>query len=145
VDEVPDNVFSVSGRISSTWAGGLVDMVRSRRLLEIIERDGLIDRTRVLGEILLAALERLSRAHPRFVRNVRGRGLMCAFDLRSGAIRDEVVRRMLADEKVIVLPTGTQGVRLRPALSVTEDELALAVSAFDRVLGALSAEQGRPE
>ena len=32
VDEVPDNVFQVSGRINSTWGGGLVDMVRSRRV-----------------------------------------------------------------------------------------------------------------
>ena len=43
VDEVPDNVFAVSGRINSTWGGGLVDMVRSRRILEIIEADGLIE------------------------------------------------------------------------------------------------------
>src|SRR5439155_646461 len=31
VDEVVDNVFAVSGRINSTWGGGLADMVRSRR------------------------------------------------------------------------------------------------------------------
>ena len=31
VDEVADNVFTVSGRINSTWGGGLTDMVRSRR------------------------------------------------------------------------------------------------------------------
>lgn len=43
VDEVPDNVFAVSGRINSTWGGGLVDMVRSTRLLEIIEAEGLIE------------------------------------------------------------------------------------------------------
>jgi L-lysine 6-transaminase len=29
VDEVPDNVFTVSSRINSTWGGGLADMVRS--------------------------------------------------------------------------------------------------------------------
>lgn len=56
VDLVPDNVFRVSGRINSTWGGGLVDMVRSRRMLEIIERDGLIPRAGVLGERLLAGL-----------------------------------------------------------------------------------------
>lgn len=33
VDEVTDNVFAVSGRINSTWGGGLVDMVRARRIL----------------------------------------------------------------------------------------------------------------
>ena len=43
VDEVPDNVFTVSGRINSTWGGGLVDMVRSRRMLEIIEAEALIE------------------------------------------------------------------------------------------------------
>src|SRR4051812_15672908 len=42
VDQVPDNVFQVSGRINSTWGGGLVDMVRARRILEIIERDDLV-------------------------------------------------------------------------------------------------------
>ena len=52
VDEVADNVFKVSGRINSTWGGGLVDMVRSRRLLELIERDGLIDPAAETGELV---------------------------------------------------------------------------------------------
>ena len=46
VDLVPDNVFRVSSRINSTWGGGLVDMVRARRLLEIIESDRLIAASR---------------------------------------------------------------------------------------------------
>ena len=33
VDEEPQNVFDVPGRINSTWGGNLVDMVRSTRLL----------------------------------------------------------------------------------------------------------------
>ena len=134
VDEVPDNVFSVSGRLGSTWAGGLVDMVRSRRLLEIIEEEGLFERVRALGTFLLDMLERLELAHPHVVHNVRGRGLMCAFDLPSTTVRDEFIRRLLTEEKVILLPTGARGVRFRPALSVSKDELALAVSAFDRLL-----------
>ena len=42
VDEVADNVFVVWSRINSTWGGNLTDMVRVRRILEVIERDGLI-------------------------------------------------------------------------------------------------------
>src|SRR5215469_10620544 len=53
VDEVVDNVFAVSGRINSTWGGGLADMVRSRRLLEIIDRDGLIERKSKVSSSLL--------------------------------------------------------------------------------------------
>ena len=33
VDEVPDNVFSVSSRINSTWGGNLTDMVRAAAYL----------------------------------------------------------------------------------------------------------------
>src|SRR4029079_13151839 len=41
--EVVYNVYAVPVRITSTWGGGLADMVRPRRLLEIIDRDRLIE------------------------------------------------------------------------------------------------------
>ncbi|MCR8526516.1 aminotransferase class III-fold pyridoxal phosphate-dependent enzyme, partial [Escherichia coli] len=49
VDEVHDNVFHTSSRINSTWGGSLVDMVRSRRILEVIEADDLIARAGTMG------------------------------------------------------------------------------------------------
>jgi len=42
VDEVKDNVFSVSSRINSTWGGNLVDMVRCQKYLEVIKNENLI-------------------------------------------------------------------------------------------------------
>src|SRR6201996_7756929 len=36
VDEIADNVFTVASRINSTWGGNLTDMVRARRILEIV-------------------------------------------------------------------------------------------------------------
>src|ERR1700730_4615942 len=80
VDEVPHNVFRVRGRINSTWGGGLADMVRSRRLLEVIERDRRFDRAASTGAWFLAELAELGARFPGLVSNVRGRGLMCAFD-----------------------------------------------------------------
>ena len=73
VDEVPDNVFRVSSRINSTWGGNLTDMVRARRILEVIERDELIDRARILGTHLLDRLHELALRH-RVVTEPRGRG-----------------------------------------------------------------------
>ena len=60
VDEVPDNVFAVSSRINSTWGGNLTDMVRARRILEVIEADGLIARAADLGAHLLDRLHALA-------------------------------------------------------------------------------------
>jgi L-lysine 6-transaminase len=136
IEEVPDNVFQVSSRINSTWGGGLVDMVRSRRLLEIIEADGLFDHAAKLGEVLQNGLGDLGDRHRDVVSNVRGRGLMCALDLPDGDTRDQVIKG-LREQKVIALGCGARSVRFRPALSVTEDELAIGLAALDLVLTSL--------
>jgi L-lysine 6-transaminase len=123
VDLVPDNVFQVSGRINSTWGGNLVDMVRSRRLLEIIERDGLIPRATILGEKLLGALRGLEADG--LVEHARGRGLMCAFDVPD---RDGLIRSLREDGGVLMLPCGERSIRLRPALNVAPEDLDFGLS-----------------
>ena len=134
VDEVADNVFAVSSRINSTWGGNLTDMVRARRILEVIEAENLPARARTLGAELLARLHDLAGDHPGTIDNVRGRGLMCAFDLPSGDLRDAVVNRLRQHEHVLVLGCGQRSVRFRPSLVVSAEELALACDAVDRVL-----------
>jgi L-lysine 6-transaminase len=141
VDEVSDNVFQVSGRINSTWGGGLVDMVRSRRLLEIIERDGVFGQAAATGDWLLAELEELGARFPGMVSNVRGRGLMCAFDLPDTAQRDRLLAILRERERVLLLPAGTRSIRFRPALTISEDELAVGRKAIERSLDRLAAEQ----
>ncbi len=139
VDEVPDNALAVSSRLNSTWGGNLTDMVRARRLLEVIEAEGLINRAAALGKRLLGGLGGLGEAHPSLVGNVRGRGLLCAFDLASGALRDEFVTNLRHEEHVVVLSGGERSVRLRPALTISEEEIELAVAAMGRTLGVMAA------
>jgi len=137
VDEVPDNVFRVSSRINSTWGGSLVDMVRARRILEVIEADGLIARAEIAGAHLLRLLHGLAEQHPE-VTGVRGRGLMCAFSLPSAQVRAQVLDRLREHERVLLLGCGGRSVRFRPALTVIEAELEAGVAALDRVLGGLA-------
>src|SRR5437763_13394858 len=137
VDEVADNVFHVSSRINSTWGGGLTDMVRSRRILEIIEAEGLFDHAAKTGGYLLNELQGLADRHAALVGNARGRGLMCAIDLPGAGMRDGVITR-LREMQVLVLPCGERTIRFRPALNVTTDELKVGVQAFDDVLGRLA-------
>jgi L-lysine 6-transaminase len=136
VDEVADNVFHVPSRINSTWGGNLTDMVRSRRILEVIEADRLIERAAARGAELQDGLTRLADRQP-LMSAVRGRGLMCAFTLPSKRIRDEVIRRMREDEHVLLLGSGEASIRFRPALTVTAAELQEGLAALDRVLSAL--------
>ncbi|CAN5199550.1 L-lysine 6-transaminase [soil metagenome] len=133
VDEIADNVFHVSSRINSTWGGNLVDMVRSRRILETIEAEGLFERAAELGCHLLGKLDELAGEFPTVVLDVRGRGLMCAFTLPSAARRDELVSRMW-DRGVVMLASGEASVRFRPALTVSRAELDIAVDAVRAAL-----------
>jgi L-lysine 6-transaminase len=136
VDEVADNVFAVPSRINSTWGGNLTDMVRARRILEVIEREALVDRAGFVGAHLLHELRGLAAKHPELT-DVRGRGLMCAATLPTAELRDEVISRLRRDEHVLMLGCGSTSLRVRPALTVSVDELDQGIAALDRVLTAL--------
>ena len=138
VDEVPDNVFTVPSRINSTWGGNLTDMVRARRILEVIEADALVERAGFLGAHLLHELTTLAERHPA-VTEPRGRGLMCAVTLPSAALRDEIITRLRRDEHVLMLGCGASSLRVRPALTISVEELDRGIAALDRVLAALDA------
>ena len=137
--EEPENVFAVSSRINSTWGGALVDMVRARRYLEIIEEDGLVENARVTGDFLLGRLHELAAEFPGRVWNVRGKGLFIAFDLADHATRNKVLACWLQKHNVMGLASGEKAIRLRPPLTLTKDEALLGVqrlrAALTEVLG----------
>jgi L-lysine 6-transaminase len=127
VDEIADNVFTVKSRLNSTWGGNLTDMVRARRILEVMESDGLFERAAEQGCYLRRCLMQLADDFPGVVRHPRGRGLICAFSLSSTADRDELIRRLWR-RGIIVLPSGADGVRFRPALTVSRAEIGAAIA-----------------
>ncbi len=134
VDEVEWNVFAVSGRINSTWGGNLTDMVRSRRLLELIEQTGAIANAAGVGAHLRERLERIEARFQGDVSNARGRGLLCAIDLPDRATRNEVISAMRDEERVLVLSCGDSSIRFRPALNVTSAEIDHGCDALERIL-----------
>src|SRR5438128_4065486 len=75
LDEVAENCFRLPGRISSTWGGNLVDMVRATHCLRIIEQEQLVENARRMGELFLEGLRDLSSKES-LITAPRGRGLM---------------------------------------------------------------------
>ncbi|MBN1854158.1 MAG: L-lysine 6-transaminase [Pirellulales bacterium] len=119
IDEVEDNVFRKSSRLNSTWGGNLVDMVRFDRILEVIEEDHLVDNAADVGNYLLARIREFAN-EMEYVKAPRGRGLMCAFDLPSPEIRNQVIKACF-DRELIILGSGTRTIRFRPALTVSKE------------------------
>jgi L-lysine 6-transaminase len=59
---------------------------------------------------------------------------MCAFSLPSAELRDRLLTRMRDSERVLLLGSGPDSVRFRPALTITVEELDEALASLDRVL-----------
>ena len=133
VDEEPQNVFKVGSRINSTWGGGLTDMVRFGRFLEIIEEEGLLENARTTGEHLLKGLQDLERELGGVMSNARGRGLMIAFDLPSPEVRKRVHERIIA-HGLLLLTCGVRSIRFRPPLNLARAEADAALDILRRTL-----------
>jgi L-lysine 6-transaminase len=131
VDEIPNNVFRESSRINSTWGGNLVDMVRSTAFVNIMTRENTLQNVREQGRTVLEGLHALEARFPGRVTEVRGSGLMCAFDLENGTIRNTLVDTIFKNG-AIILPCGTRSVRFRPPLNISSSEVALALELIER-------------
>ena len=126
VEEVDKNVFSESSRINSTFGGNLGDMVRFHIILEIIEKENLIENAKNMGAVLKKELQFLSEEFPAYVTNPRGLGLFAAFDLPSQTERDKVIGGLLKN-KLLMLPSGDDAIRFRPHLNVTSEDLKTSI------------------
>jgi L-lysine 6-transaminase len=131
VDDIEDNVFKVSSRINSTWGGNLVDMVKSTKVLEIIHEEKLLDNAAKMGDVFVKALWEVQEKYPSLMNNVRGRGLMDAFDLKDTNTRDKLFGTLYKNG-LLVLKTGEKGIRFRPPLIIGNEEINTAISIIEK-------------
>ena len=115
------------GDHGSTFAGGPVVCAAALAALDVLLDEELLARVRELGELLRERVATLPH-----VVEIRGRGLMVAFDVDVDA--PEVVRRALLEQHLVVNATGPVTVRLLPPLVVGEREVDDAVERLRAVL-----------
>ena len=135
IDEVEDNVFKVSSRINSTWGGNLVDMVRSTKILDIIQEDALCDHAAKVGGYLQQQLLSLSQKH-NLISNVRGKGLLTAFDFQDKQTRDNFIRKGL-EYNVMFLGCADKTIRFRPALIMQQKHIDIGLDIIEKIISAM--------
>jgi L-lysine 6-transaminase len=135
VDEIEGNVFNVSSRINSTWGGSLVDMVRSSKIMEIIEEDNLCDNAAAVGEYLQNELSKIAEQNS-VISNVRGKGLLTAFDFPDKSKRDKFIKEGM-ERNVMFLGCGSKTIRFRPALIMDKAHIDEGVDVLEKILGIL--------
>ena len=134
IDEIKENVFTVSSRINSTWGGNLTDMVRATRYLEIIKEENLVENADTRGKELLEGIQDLENRYPEKIHNARGRGLLVAFDLNTTAERDRFIDKLYRENDMLSIKTGEKGIRFRPSLAVKADEISEAINRIEKTI-----------
>jgi acetylornithine/N-succinyldiaminopimelate aminotransferase len=117
------------GDHGSTFAGGPVPCAAGLAVLDVIDDEALLARVRALGERLRHAVAELPG-----VGEIRGRGLMIAFELLDGGA-PALVSRALTEQRLVLNATGPTTVRLLPPLVIDE---AQADDAIDRLRALLA-------
>jgi 4-aminobutyrate aminotransferase len=133
------DLFTLGGS-PAPCAGGIAT-------LDVIERDGLVDRARIMGDLLLEGLRDLQERHPT-VGDVRGRGLIAGLEL----VEDRATRAPAREKAaqlvyrcfelgLLVIYTGILAnvVEFTPALTIAEADVHSAVSILDEALADVEA------
>jgi L-lysine 6-transaminase len=135
VDEVENNVFRVPSRINSTWGGSLVDMVRSSKIMEIIDEDNLCNNAAQMGDYLQNRLIEISEKLP-IISNVRGKGLLTAFDFTDTTTRNKFISKGM-EQNVMFLGCGEQSIRFRPALIIEQKHIDDGLEILEKICASL--------
>ena len=115
---------------TSTFGGNPTACAAALASVDVIEKEGLVEKSKTLGEYFLKELRDIKNSK---IREVRGLGLMLGIELKEKA--GPYVQK-LTEKGVIVLLAGATVIRLLPPLVITKEEIDRVVEAVKETLGA---------
>jgi len=123
------------GNHGTTFGGTPLASAAALAVLDVIERDNLLEAVRINSVPWLAALQRMANDFAGQILAVRGRGYLVGVQLASDPAPYIAALR---ESGLLVPSAGGNVVRLLPPLNVTPDELSRSVEIFRDVLRAKS-------
>ena len=140
VSEELATFFQEEKKFNTTWEGDSVGMVRLLALLDKLD----LEQVRRTGERAKAGLEALTREYRAILKNVRGVGVMLAFDVMRAdwcdTLRDRAFRRGL-----ILLPAGERVLRFYPRYDTEPSSIDEALSILRLALEDIAGQRATPE
>ncbi len=124
------------GDHGSTFGGGPLACAAAVAVMQVIERERLVEHVAEIGDYLAESLSALA-ASGAPIAGVRGRGLMLGI-----ALSDDIARAVAAaalDEGLIINAIGERTLRLVPPLVITGNEVDEALLRLSRAFDAVAA------
>ena len=110
----------VYGQLGTTFGGNHLACAAALAVLDIFEKEGLVENAHLVGEYLIEQLKEMQKDYP-VIQEVRGRGMMIGVDL--AVPHKEVRSRLVYEQHCFTGCAGTNILRLLPPLCLTKDEV----------------------
>jgi 4-aminobutyrate aminotransferase/(S)-3-amino-2-methylpropionate transaminase len=131
----------VAGGVGGTFVGNPVAQAAALAVLDVIEEEGLVERSATIGDTMRARMESWQERWPQ-IADVRGLGAMIAIELREGPspatdLASRVVEEALS-RGLLLLKAGVAGncIRVLVPLVVSDAELDEALHVWEDALAA---------
>lgn len=119
------------GDHASTFGGNLLVTAVANKVLEIIERDNILENVITTGKYFKERLLELKNKY-KSILDVRGMGLMLGIEI-DFYNRDLI--NSLFEESIIAITSGENVIRFLPPLIITKKEVDIVITALDKILG----------
>ena len=119
------------GSHGSTFGGNPLAAAVGFEALEVLEAEGLVERSAELGAYLVEKLKALN--HP-VLKSVRGRGLWVGVDIESNEFTAHGLCQKLLQRGVLAKETQKKTIRLAPPLVITREEIDWAINQLEACL-----------
>ncbi|MFM9106999.1 MAG: aspartate aminotransferase family protein [Chloroflexota bacterium] len=144
-DRIKDAVEKISA--STSYGGNPMACAAALASIEVIEEEGLCERSAYLGDIMLRRLQRMKETHP-IIGDVRGKGCILGIEL----VRDRATREPFSEAGVSVyqkafarglawIPAG-HILRISPPLIMDEDVALKGLDIIEEAIGETEREFG---
>tara|TARA_R100000951_G_scaffold82681_2_gene70349 strand:- start:4004 stop:5179 length:1176 start_codon:yes stop_codon:yes gene_type:complete len=113
-------------RLEVTWDGNILDMIRCKHIIRAYREENIVNSVAKKGQFLVTNLSKIKG-----LENVRGAGLIIAFDMKDRKTRDDLIKKMY-DNQMICNKTGDKSIRLRPNLAISNSEIDSALEIINK-------------
>lgn len=119
----------VYGQLGTTFGGNHLACAAAIAVLEIFEKENLVENARKVGEYLITELKKFPQ-----IKEVRGEGLMIGMEFDYPV--KELRSRLIHEQRVFTGASGTNVVRLLPPLVLTMEQASDFITRFKKALEA---------
>jgi 4-aminobutyrate aminotransferase / (S)-3-amino-2-methylpropionate transaminase / 5-aminovalerate transaminase len=120
------------GMMTTTHGGNPLSCAAGAASIEVIQKEGLVENSRILGEVLLSELKKLKEIAPGRIRAIKGKGLVAGIHIKKaendepdGELAKKIVWECVNNGLLMFAPVGYGGatIKINPPLNITKEAL----------------------